>query len=179
MTVDLSKYVGQEVIVILVDDTYFRGKVSFNGGKYFDYTVGGWWFSEDGKGWSRPSIRSIEPIKSYMKGIAQRYPNINLKDFGGQKVFIKCKNGSELLAKVTESLVPDEWIVSDYSGCNLIYDIHEIYGEGAYEIKTKEIFDEPVDSAVEKAKEAIKDLTEEQIAKLLHSLKNKNDEETI
>ena len=50
-------------------------------------------------------------------------------------------------------------------------DIEEIYGEGAYEIKTKQTFDEPSDAAVEKAKEAIKDLTEEQIAKLLHSLK--------
>jgi hypothetical protein len=49
--------------------------------------------------------------------------------------------------------------------------ITEIYGEGAYEIKTKETFDEPTDEAVEKAKDAIKDLSEEQIAKLLHSLK--------
>jgi hypothetical protein len=53
------------------------------------------------------------------------------------------------------------------------YFIEEIYGEGAYEITTKDTFDTPSDDVVKKATEALKDLTEEQIAKVLHALKTK------
>jgi hypothetical protein len=118
---------------------------------------------------------------SDMSGIAQRHPNINLNDFKDQMCIVKWSNGKVQYDKVwcddeeesSWSICLTEDIYSDGRVCGTasLY-ITEIYGEGAYEIKTKETFDEPTDEAVQKAKEAIKDLSEEQIAKLLHSLKN-------
>jgi hypothetical protein len=45
--------------------------------------------------------------------------------------------------------------------------------QGAFDVTTKDTFDSPSDDVVKKATEALKDLTEEQIAKVLHALKTK------
>jgi hypothetical protein len=131
---------------------------------------------------SMPQITEITEITevSTMNGPAQRHPNINLNDFKDQMCIVKWSNGKIQYDKVccddeeesSWAICLTEDIYSDGRVCGTasLY-ITEIYGEGAYEIKTKETFDEPTDEAVEKAKDAIKDLSEEQIAKLLHSLK--------
>jgi hypothetical protein len=127
-----------------------------------------------------PQIATITVIDT-MNGPAQRYPNINLGDFEGQTVYVKFKSGKYLLRDI-EKKSKNIWYIHalmEYRKNGTPHnpqfddrwDIEEIYGEGAYEIKTRETFDEPTDEAVEKAKEAIKDLSEEQIAKLLYSLK--------
>ena len=173
MTIDLSKYIGQEVVATLADGSKLIGNVRYqNDQPKYQYVISISSFSKTGKGYSRPQITSITPINPPMNGIAQRHPNINLSDFEGQNVYFKCMNGNKMFGTVVKSLSSDRCYVNIPCGGSFITsDIQEIYGEGAYEIKTKQTFDEPSDTAVEKAKEAIKDLTEEQIAKLLHSLK--------
>jgi hypothetical protein len=173
MTIDLSKYIGQEVVGTLADETKIIGTIKFiNEWESYPYSISGWFFNKKGKGYTRSQITSITPINPTMNGIAQCSPNINLSDFEGQKVYFKCVNDNEMFGTVVKSLSSNRCYVNIPCGGSFITsDLQEIYGEGAYEIKTKSTFDEPSDSAVEKAKEAIKDLTEEQIAKLLHSLK--------
>jgi small nuclear ribonucleoprotein (snRNP)-like protein len=182
MTIDLSKYIGQEVVATLANGGTLSGVVKFNNdSESYPYAINVWFFDRSGEGFTMPYITSITPINpSPMDGIAQRSPNINLKDFEGQNVYVKWSNGEYMTGTVSKTSY-NEWLVSDRgylnkSGKYIVCPtnsshIEEIYGEGAYEIKTKQTFDEPSDNAVEKAKEAIKDLTEEQIAKLLHSLK--------
>jgi hypothetical protein len=172
MTIDLSKYIGHEVVATLGNGDTLVDVVSFRNQLSYPYAISGWFFNKRGEGCSRSRITSITPTNPIMSGITQRSPNINLKDFEGQNVYFKCMNGNKMFGTVVKSLSSDRFYVNIPCGGSFITsDIQEIYGEGAYEIKTKQTFDEPSDAAVEKAKEAIKDLTEEQIAKLLHSLK--------
>jgi hypothetical protein len=181
--IDLSKYINKKVKCFFVDGTSLVGTVSFTSSTHsccdeYPYIVANWLFTSTGNGMSMPQIVTITEV-SAMNGIAQSHPNINLNDFKGQMCIVKWSNGKIQYDKVWYdeedswwSVCLTEGISSDGSvrGATSFY-ITEIYGEGAYEIKTKETFDDPTDEAVEKAKEAIKDLSEEQIAKLLHSLK--------
>jgi hypothetical protein len=186
--IDLSKYVGKKVKCIFDTTTPpLVGTVSFTNPTHslcdeYPYNIANWIFTSTGNGMSMPQIVTITEV-SDMNGIAQRYPNINLNDFESQEVYVKFKSGKCLLRTLEKKSKNIFYIhaLMEYkkngtpSSPGLQSDdrwvIQEIYGEGAYEIKTRETFDEPTDIAVEKAKEAIKDLSEEQIAKLLHSLK--------
>ena len=180
MTIDLSKYIGQKVVVTFDGSASptLSGNVSLNNNsKSHPYSISGYYFDRNGEGYTLPQIVSITSIYPPMNGIAQRSPNINLEDFEGQEVYVKWNDGDYMIGRIKKMGI--NWSISEIgplikTGKFLAEDsayIEEIYGEGAYEIRTKETFDEPSDSAVEKAREAIKDLTEEQIAKLLHSLK--------
>jgi hypothetical protein len=116
-----------------------------------------------------------------MTGIAQKHPNINLEDFEGQRCYVKWSDGRGSIGTIRCSS-NSYW---DICGSHSLYNkdgtnthsknvpVDEIYGEGAYEIATKDTFDAPSNNVVKKATEALKDLTEEQIAKVLHALKGK------
>ena len=201
MSIDLSQYVGKNVIVYLNRSyTPISGVVKTHDSRYYSekypYVISGWYFNREGRGYSLPQIKSIKLIDQPMTGIAQQHPNINLQDFEGQDVYFKWNTGFEGFGKVifVGGVVENDrqmWCIKIKGGLSIEYYyadgivsctnsyIEEIYGEGAYELITKQTFDMPTESsdpAVEKAKEAIKDLTEEQIAKLLHSLKEKNND---
>lgn len=125
-------------------------------------------------------IISIEPIMKKFTGLAQKHPRIDLSQFVDKVAFIKYnkppENGksSYTVAKIKSTEV--EFIINDNgytrSG-KRIYDssvyITEIYDEDAFSVEFKEIPD--ADPQVEAAKEAVKNLSEEQIAQLLHQLK--------
>jgi len=177
--IDLSKYVGKKVkCTFNYDHTPpLIGVVQKLGSRNFPYDIGSYHFDKGGEGVSQPRIATITVIDT-MNGPAQRHPNINLNDFEGKVCYVKWDDGGTYLGKVWFDQEEAFWVcgltvelLMDGTLCGSTSHITEIYGEGAYEIKTRETFDEPTDEAVEKAKEAIKDLSEEQIAKLLHSLK--------
>jgi small nuclear ribonucleoprotein (snRNP)-like protein len=181
--IDLSRYVGKEVILILDNNETLSGEPLFfkNHHSAYCYEVSGWQFTKTGKGLSKPQIKSIQ-LKNPMTGIAQQHPNINLEDFEGQRCYIKWSDGKEFIGTIKYSTTESFWYIC--GGHSLYYKdgtgshsknapIEEIYGEGAYEITTKDTFDAPSDDVVTKATEALKDLTEEQIAKVLHALKGK------
>jgi small nuclear ribonucleoprotein (snRNP)-like protein len=183
--IDLSKYVGKEVICTLEGGEIHSGLVRELDPAYkFPYGVGRCDFDISGKGYSKSQIESIQ-LKNPMIGIAQKHPNINLEDFEGQRCYVKWSDGrgsiGTILRKLSSSGI-SFWNVVEGSALygkngtalqSSAY-IKEIYGEGAYEITTKDTFDTPSTDAVEKATEALKDLTEEQIAKVLHALKSKS-----
>lgn len=178
--INLSKYVGKEVILTLLNNETLSGEVQFcKSYPKYCYVVSGWQFTKTGEGMSKPQIKSIQ-IKNPMTGIAQQHPNINLEDFEGQRCYVKWKTGQTNLGKVWYDSEESWWNVdmpcelsSGGIAKNWENHIQEIYGEGAYEIITKDTFDTPSDDVVTKATEALKDLTEEQIAKVLHALKGK------
>jgi small nuclear ribonucleoprotein (snRNP)-like protein len=178
--IDLSKYVGKEVICTLEGGEIHSGLVRELDPAYkFPYGVGRCDFDISGKGYSKSQIESIQ-LKNPMTGIAQKHPNINLEDFEGQRCYVKWSDGVESVGCVKS--LNHYWDVPGYCRSSFKKDgthshvglhVTEIYGEGAYEIATKDTFDAPSTDAVEKATEALKDLTEEQIAKVLHALKGK------
>jgi hypothetical protein len=179
--IDLSKYVGRAVILTLNNEETLSGELQFlkNHHNAYCYVVSGWQFNKYGNGFSRPQIKSIQ-LKNPTEGIAQQHPNINLEDFDGQRCYVKWSDGVESVGCVKS--LNHYWDVPGYCrssfkkdgthSCLTIY-VEEIYGEGAFDVTTKETFDAPSTDAVEKATEALKDLTEEQIAKVLHALKTK------
>ena len=171
--IDLSKYVGKEVICTLRNNQTISGELKFlkNHISCYCYVVSGWGFTINGVGCSKSQIESIQ-LKNPMTGIAQKHPNINLEDFEGQRCYVRWSDGEDAIGCV--NCRPGYWIIPG-NGTHSHFELHvkEIYGEGAYEITTKDTFDAPSTDAVEKATEALKDLTEEQIAKVLHALKGK------
>jgi hypothetical protein len=170
--IDLSKYVGKEVICTLEGGEIHSGLVRELDPAYkFPYGIGRCDFDISGKGCSKSQIESIQ-LKNPMTGIAQKHPNINLEDFEGQRCYVRWSDGEDAIGCV--NCRPGYWIIPG-NGTHSHFELHvkEIYGEGAYEITTKDTFDAPSTDAVEKATEALKDLTEEQIAKVLHALKGK------
>jgi hypothetical protein len=180
--INLSKYVGKEVILTLLDNNEtLSGELQFlkNHHSAYCYVVDKCQFNITGVGLSKPQIKSIQ-LKNPMTGIAQQHPNINLEDFEGQRCYAKWSDGVEAIGCVSYEL--GYWSVPGDPHCAFRKDgthshdelhVTEIYGEGAYEITTKDTFDTPSDDVVTKATEALKDLTEEQIAKVLHALKGK------
>jgi len=181
--INLAKYLGKQVILTLDNTETLSGELEFlkSHSATYCYMVSGWQFTKTGKGMSKPQIKSIQ-LKNPMTGIAQQHPNINLEDFEGQRCYVKWSDGVAAIGHNIVSTRAGYWGVPGNAHCsfqkdgtNPSYTLHvtEIYGEGAYEITTKDTFDTPSDDVVKKATEALKDLTEEQIAKVLHALKGK------
>ena len=178
--IDMSKYVGEEVICTLVGGEILSGELKFLKKHHspYCYVVDGYQFTQTGEGLSKPQIKSIQ-LKNPMTGIAQKHPNINLEDFEGQRCYVKWTQGREEIGLVkSDGLL---WqVATSLSVCRLgtftpgRSFIREIYGEGAYEITTKDTFDSPSDDVLTTATEFLKGLTEEQIAKVLHALKGKS-----
>lgn len=192
MSIHLDKYLNQEVQIELRNGEYHVGVVKecrascftfrfqiVNAPQYYN-TLGYY----NNSCCAEPyDIVSIKPFTKTMKftGLAQKYPNIDLNKFIGKTVLIRMNKehmglSTQLIAKVNSY---NSQICMDIGGYTftdkgkranyLTQWITEIYEEGAFIIETKEIPD--VDLEVEKAKEAVKNLSEEQIAQLLHSLK--------
>jgi hypothetical protein len=175
MIIDLSQYVGYNIIAKLADNAVIHGLVTYNYRRNnypdYPYNIDGWAFNDHGRGLSKaPIVKILNP-----SGIAQKAPNINLDDFVGQKVYVKLARGSEHITNVSPIYNLSE--VGQYkkngtsASGNEHWAIVEIYGEGAYEIKTKSTFDDPNDHQIEQAKQLLNQMSEEQIAKLLKSLK--------
>jgi hypothetical protein len=180
--IDLSWYAGKEVICTLVGGEILSGELKFlkKHHRPYCYVVDGYQFTQTGEGLSKPQIKSIQ-LKNPMIGIAQKHPNINLEDFEGQRCYVKWSDGVAAIGRNIVSTRAGYWGVPGNAHCsfqkdgtNPSYTLHvtEIYGEGAFDVTTKDTFDTPSDDVVKKATEALKDLTEEQIAKVLHALKN-------
>jgi len=175
MTIELSKYVGKYITVTLGNDRTITGVLQANDSSKYPYMINGYWYSNDGIGCSQPNIVRIISEEQTFNGIAQKAPNINLDDFVCQKVYVKLANGYEDIRSISNSYYLEG--VGHYDNkdgtCNSnpTWNIVEIYGEGAYQIKTKPTFDEPNDAQIEEAKQMLSQMSEEQIAKLLKSLK--------
>jgi len=180
MTIDLSQYVGKKIIAELMDGSVLAGEVKERRINEYPYKLCGWLFNECGQGMTKPQIVKIQTCFDG-NGIAQKAPNINLDDFVGQNVYVKLKSGKYLL-RVLEKKSKNVWYLHallEYrkNGTPCIpqsddrWDIEEIYGEGAYEISTKSTFDNPNDYQIEQAKQLLSQMSEEQVAKLLKSLK--------
>jgi hypothetical protein len=185
MTINLSQYVGKKIIAELIDGSVLAGEVEYTineswHSEPYPYSINGWLFNKCGYGMTKPRIVKI---RTSFDGsdIAQKAPNINLDDFVGQNVYVKLKSGKYLL-RVLEKKSKNVWYLHallEYrkNGTPCIsqsddrWDIEEIYGEGAYEINTKSTFDNPNDYQIEQAKQLLSQMSEEQVAKLLKSLK--------
>lgn len=185
-------YLNQKVLVFFRNGITREGVVYYNENhrtypykvRYDDkrsdfYTIHG----EYVKDHTRPfDIISIQPLMKNFTGIAQKYPHIDLNQFVGKIAFVKFNKAplTKISSYTIAQIIPDNsgeysintfWYTKDgkrssFYGNNYIT---EIYDEDAFSVEFKEIPD--VDPEVEKAKEAVKKLSEEQIAKLLHSLK--------
>ena len=194
MSINLEKYNGQEVKIKLRNGEgyvgvveewrdpswfIFRFKIG-NAPEYYD-TCG---YYNNSVCKEPYDIVSIKPITKTMKftGLAQRYPNIDLTKFNGKNVLIRLNTEctglqTQFIGKVCYYDGTVNIDISGYhftnSGKRASYPtkqwITEIYEEGAFAIETMEIHD--VDPEVERAKEAVKNLSEDQIAALLYSLK--------
>lgn len=191
MSIRLDKYLGQEVQIELRNGEGYIGLVREiqDSGSSFRFKIGnapktynslGYYTNTD---CAEPhDIVSIKPFTKTMKftGLAQKHPNIDLTKFIGKTVLIRLNEEhmvlpAQFIGKVSEysNSIAINGFFSTTSG--ELYDyqtkiwITEIYDENAFSVETKEILD--VDPEVEKAKEAVKNLSEEQIAQLLHSLK--------
>ena len=182
MTVNLSGYDNKTVTVELSDGTIKTGKVLRHEDKRFTHVFDKCLYTQYGVGFSGLGIVRVISMKGDFKGIAQKAPNINLEDFSGQNVYVKLKSGKYLL-RVLEQKSKNVWYLHalmEYKrdGTHCItqsddrWDIEEIYGEGAYTIQTKSTFDEPEDSQIKQAKELLSQMSEEQVAKLLKSIKS-------
>jgi hypothetical protein len=180
--IDLSGYVGREVILTLDNNETLSGELQLfehhsSSYRAYRYKVDEFVFNKTGQGFSKPQIKSIQ-LKNTMTGIAQQHPNINLEDFEGQRCYVKWSDGrveigfvkpNGLLWQVATTLnVIKAGIVKPSSF------IQEIYGEGAFDVTTKDTFDSPSDDVVTTATAVLKGLTEDQIAKVLHALKGKS-----
>lgn len=192
--VDLSQFVGKHVVCTLDNKSVLRGVVgklsygkrSFNqrGDDLAEYLLEGYCYTKKGEGFINSNIVSIELAdpEHQFTGIAQKAPNINLDLFVDQTVLVKFNNGRKHIGKLIKLLnlkghyylatIGRAFCQDGAAKClDKYWSVHEIYGEGAYGIVTKSTFDEPVDPKVEEAKELLCQMTEEQVAKLLESLK--------
>jgi hypothetical protein len=183
MTIDLSKYLNKTITVELGDGKIRTSTAEECSVKRFPYKFDSYFYTKDGIGFFQPNIVRIISVEQEFKGIAQKAPHINLEDFSGQNVYVKLKSGKYLL-RVLEQKSKNVWYLREphsfveykRNGTPCItqsddrWDIEEIYGEGAYEIKTKSTFDEPEDPKIEQAKELLSQMSKEQVAKLLKSL---------
>jgi small nuclear ribonucleoprotein (snRNP)-like protein len=179
MTIELSQYVGKKIVVELIDGSVLAGEVEYTineswHSELYPYSIDGWLFNEYGYGMTKPRIVKIRTSFDG-SGIAQKAPNINLEDFVGQKVYVKLARGSEHITNVTSTYNLSEVGQYNKNGTSASGNEHwailEIYGKDAYEINTKSTFDNPNDYQIEQAKQLLSQMSEEQIAKLLKSLK--------
>lgn len=191
MIIDLEKYLGQEVQIELRNGEGYIGLVREIRDSCFSFRfiVGNAPKTYNSLGYYTNNacvephdIVSIKPFTKTMKftGLAQKHPNIDLNNFIGKTVLIRLNKeymslSAQFIGKVSKEF--DYITINGFSfttsGKRYSHPtkqwITEIYDEDAFSIETKEIPD--VDPEVEKAKEAVKNLSEEQIAQLLHSLK--------
>jgi hypothetical protein len=185
MTINLSQYVGKVITYrdrITTNDT-ITGKVSLSHNRDFPYEIDNYYFNNKGVGWTAPNILSIMSVESVvLDGIAHSVPNINLHQFVGQTVYVKLSSGDFYtgplyLYSSEESL----YFSNGYrytlngEGVNVSRRIVEIYGEGAYEINTKGTFDlplKPENPKIQQVKELLNEMTEDEVAKLIKSLKS-------
>jgi hypothetical protein len=185
--IDLSKYVGKEVILTLDNNETLSGELRFNHLNFpHCYGVKGWQFTMTGGGRSLPQIKSIQ-LKNPMTGIAQKHPKINLEDFEGQRCYVKWSDGRGSIGTILRRVSSSGRSFWEVAGSHSLYNkdgartniqsrnaqVKEIYEEGAFDITTKDTFDAPSDDVVTTATEVLKGLTEDQIAKVLHNLKGK------
>lgn len=160
--INLNEFVGKAVTIQIEDGRNIDGFISFNEGNYpyrftsYDskylchYNVNGFLWTDESP--SPYNIRGIcvkiQTEEQQWSGIAQGYPNIDLSKFDGQKsVYAIWSNGKKTIGPVSFEGVGYDWKVADYVQISFdgkltdeIY-IKEIYGEGAYSINTKHIFD--------------------------------------
>jgi len=179
MTINLSQYVGKKIIAELMDGSVLAGEVEDTIDEQwtddqYPYKLCGRLFNVCGQGMTKPRIVKIQTCFDG-NGIAQKAPNINLDDFVGQKVYVKLGRGSEHITNVSSDYFLYDIGKYKNNGTSLndnhVWDIVEIYGAGAYEISTKSTFDNPNDYKIEQAKQLLNQMSEEQVAKLLKSLK--------
>jgi small nuclear ribonucleoprotein (snRNP)-like protein len=190
--IDLSEYVGRKVILTLDNNETLSGEVQLfenhsSSYRTYRYKVDEFVFNKTGQGFSKPQIKSIQ-LKNTMTGIAQQHPNINLEDFEGQRCYVKWSDGrgsiGTILRRVSSSgssfwevAGRSDWYNKDGTRTNTQSrnaQVKEIYGEGAFDVTTKDTFDSPSDDVVTTATAVLKGLTEDQIAKVLHALKGKS-----
>ena len=175
MTIDLLKYVGETITAQLGDGRIKTGTVLKSSSKTYPCTFNSFSYTKDGTGYTQPNIVRIISVEQQFKGIAQKTPNINLDDFVGQKVYVKLDRGSEHITNVSSTYNLSEVGQYNKNGTstsgNEHWDIVEIYGESAYEINTKSTFDNPNNYKIEQVKQLLNQMSEEEIAKLLKSLK--------
>jgi len=185
MSIHLDKYLNQEVQIELRNGEGYIGVVEecLDSRFSFIFKIGNNPYYYNTQGYSCGAephdIVSIKPFTKTMKftGLAQKHPHIDLNKFIGKTILIRLNKeyaglSTQYIGKVSGDL-DIGGVHFTNSGKRSYYSttqwITEIYEEGAFHIETKEIPD--VDPEVEKAKEAVKNLSEEQIAQLLHSLK--------
>jgi small nuclear ribonucleoprotein (snRNP)-like protein len=188
MSIHLDKYLNQEVQIELRNgegnigvveecrDSCFSFRFKIGNNPNYYNTQG--YYSSSCKA-DPHDIVSIKPFTKTMKftGLAQKHPHIDLNKFIGKTILIRLNKeysglSTQYIGKISGDLNIGGFQFTNSgkrSHCPTTQWITEIYEEGAFHIETKEIPD--VDPEVEKAKEAVKNLSEEQIAQLLHSLK--------
>jgi small nuclear ribonucleoprotein (snRNP)-like protein len=172
MTIDLSQYVGKIITVRLNNGNILSGQLIKHSRRNDLYNFRGFCYDKEGMGFNCSSIVKVISVEKFT-GITQRAPNINLDDFVGQKVYVKLARGSEHIETLDDSYYLNG--IAGYSKEGVTsspgWSIVEIYGEGAYEISTKSTFDNPNDYKIEQARQLLSQMSEEQVAKLLKSLK--------
>jgi small nuclear ribonucleoprotein (snRNP)-like protein len=186
MTINLSQYLGKVITYRDRNDNNITGKVFLSHNKNFPYEINNYYFNNIGVGWTASNILSIMSVESVMlDGIAHSAPNINLHHFVGQTVYVKLSSGdfyTGILYLYDESR--SLYLLNGYryklngelngDGLKVSWNIVEIYGEGAYEINTKGTFDlplKPENPKIKQAKELLNEMTEDEVAKLIKSLK--------
>jgi len=189
MTINLSQYVGKIITYRNEGNDIIAGKVSLNNiNVLFPYAIDHHFFNNKGVGWTAPSVISIVSVESvFSDGIAHSAPNINLHQFVGQTVYVKLSSGDFYTGTLYLYEVSSEeslYLLNGYryklngelygDGFTVSWNIVEIYGEGAYEINTKGTFDlplKPENPKIKQVKELLNEMTEDEVAKLIKSLK--------
>jgi hypothetical protein len=188
MTINLSQYVGKVITYRDRNDNNITGKVFLSHNKNFPYEINNYYFNNIGVGWTAPNILSIVSVESVMlDGIAHSTPNINLHQFVGQTVYVKLSSGDFYTGPLyLYSSEKSLYMLNGYrytlngelngdDGFTVSWNIVEIYGEGAYEINTKDTFDlplKPENPKIQQVKELLNEMTEDEVAKLIKSLKS-------
>jgi hypothetical protein len=200
--INLEDYVDQEVIIIIISERlscleypsiYYRvGKVTrkhtvrdsisinhFVIGKDKDsYTKDGHLFGGEGE----QKILSIHRLAPKLIGLAQKAPNIDLRQFVGKKVLVKYNDNNVSIGRVEKY---DNGNLCSFNigvgGTSFIYNgqgigcfssnsILEIYEEGAYQLFTSSI-PEPENKKMKELAEQIKELNETELAELFKIIK--------
>lgn len=191
--IDLSTYLGKKVIAATecghITGLVERIRNNFYHEEY-EFSINGWYFTKCGRGRSFDRISSITEVQRH--GIAQKAPKINLDKFTGGRCLVVLLEG-EIEHKIeTKILRTHPSLNGDqektfYFPAGLSHFGHftangkaangskkyiaEIYAEGAYTLELSSNFEPEEDPAVTAALDVVKNLNEEQIAALLHSLK--------
>jgi hypothetical protein len=192
--INLEDYVDQEVIIIISErlsrfdyhSIYYKvGKVTrkytvrdsisinhFVIGKDKDsYTKDGRLFEGEGE----QKILSIHRIVPKLIGLAQKAPNIDLRQFVGKKVLVKYNDNTVSIGRVEKN---DNGHICSFNIGSISFthkgipygypapkSILEIYEEGAYQLFTSSI-PEPENKKMKELAEQIKELNKTELAEL-------------